>query len=60
MENEAFIKFVRLLEPNYKVPSRQSLRGIVIDEASEVMKKVCFCVQFLFIAYPSIHFHLRI
>lgn len=44
VENESFIKFVRLLQPSYTVPSRQSLRSIVIGEASVVMEKVCFNV----------------
>lgn len=40
VENEAFIKFLRILEPSYTPPSRYALRNIVIQEADLVLEKV--------------------
>ena len=42
VENQSFLDFVQVLQPNYIVPSRHQLRDIIMQEGLEFKEKVYF------------------
>jgi hypothetical protein len=42
VDNEEFVEFVKTLNADYKIPSRQTLRNLIMDEFDRILALVRF------------------